>query len=323
MKCRQSKNHKREIVDFELKLRRNLCDLSRLLLSGKYDIVHYRKFNVYEPKKREIESLSYKHRVVQMALCFNILEPLLERHVIETNCACRAGKGTDYARDVLQNYIHRLSKRGKVYALKCDVSKFFASIDHEILIQKLSKVGFEDKTFDLLKKIINSTSGDRGLPIGNQTSQWFSLFYLDSVDRVVKEVLRCKCYVRYMDDFILLSNDKTYLKYCLTMIRQEVSRCHLKLNDKTQIITLSQGIAFLGYLFKIDSRGRLLRYYTQRAKCRIKKYFKCYNFLLTNNLVRLEDYIIPRLLCLDNLWSGRYAQKYLVHLTKKHLIKHL
>ncbi len=190
-----------------------------------YKVGTYKQFKIYEPKERIIEALPYKDRVVLMALCSNIIEPKFERRLIYDNVACRKGKGTDFGIKRLEKFLHSYYKKFKTnqgYVLKCDVRKYFQNIDHTILFNKLKKEKFDEDEIWILKLIIDSKNQENGvgLPIGNQTSQWFGLYYLDEIDRLIKEKLRIKYYVRYMDDMILLHNDKEYLKYCKEKIEK-------------------------------------------------------------------------------------------------------
>lgn len=152
---------------------------------------------------------------------------------------------------------------------------------------------------------------------GNQTSQWFALYYLDSVDRLIKEKLKIKYYVRYMDDLILVHPDKEYLQLCLNEINKEINSLHLQLNQKTQITPLSQGINFLGFNHKLSHTGKVIRRLRQLAMNRLKGNYKKLKFLQDKNLVD-HTYIKNRLNCFHaHLVNGNcfklntnYLQKY-------------
>lgn len=130
------------------------------------------------------------------------------------------------------------------YFLKCDIRKFFDNIDHLVLKQKLSKVIEDDRVLTLLYQIIDSfdVTPGKGLPLGNQTSQWFAIFYLDGFDRLIKEKLRIKYYSRYMDDCILIYQDKKYLCYCLEQMKQCAKELKIDFNEKTEIFPLKNGV---------------------------------------------------------------------------------
>ena len=137
--------------------------------------------------------------------------------------------------------ILKKNKTNQGYFLKCDVKKCFQSIDHNILAQYLRKSGLYNEDMWFIDKLLESRYSENGigLPIGNQTSQWFGLFYLNSIDRLIKEKLRIKYYVRYMDDMILLHHDKEYLKYCKQVITEFVeTQLNLSLNKKLKFLNL-------------------------------------------------------------------------------------
>jgi Reverse transcriptase (RNA-dependent DNA polymerase). len=169
------------------------------------------------------------------------------------------------------------------YILKCDVRKYFASIDKEILKDILSAKIKDKDVFVLIKKIIDSynVSSTKGLPIGNQTSQWFALFYLDKIDRLIKEKLRIKYYTRYMDDMILLHESKDYLKYCLKEMKKLAEELKLGFNEKTQIFPVKNGVDYLGFRFYLTDTGKVIRRLRtsskKRFKRRLKKFTKYYN----------------------------------------------
>ncbi len=298
-KCRCSKQHKRETINFEIGLSQNLTVMSTQLLNKTYQVGKYKKFKIYEPKEREIEALSYKDRVVLMALCSNIIEPKFEKRLIYDNVACRKNKGTDFGIKRLEKFLRSYYRKygNKGYALKCDIRKYFQNINHEILLSKLKKEKFDEEDLWILKLIIDSKNQETGvgLPIGNQSSQWFALYYLDEIDRLVKEKLRIKYYIRYMDDMILIHNDKEYLKYCKEQIRKCASEnLKLELNNKTQIVRLEDGIDFLGFRHILTEKGKVLRLLRGQAKVRLKNKMKILSKLKEKHLVD-EEYINLRL----------------------------
>ena len=187
-KARLGKQATREVILYEMRLTENLEKLRFHLERHTYQIRGYRKFRIFDPKEREIQALSYGDRIVQHSLCDNVLGPYLERHLIYDNSACRKGKGTHFALDRLTCFLRKYyrSNGSNGYILKCDVRKYFNSIDHEVLGQKVRRMDLPDDVKWLLDKIIGSYEYEegKGLPMGNQTSQWFALYYLDSLDRL-------------------------------------------------------------------------------------------------------------------------------------------
>ena len=260
-KARLGKQATREVILYETRLTENLEKLRFHLERHTYQIRGYRKFRIFDPKEREIQALSYGDRIVQHSLCDNVLGPYLERHLIYDNSACRKGKGTHFALDRLTCFLRKYyrSNGSNGYILKCDVRKYFNSIDHEVLRQKVRRMDLPDDVKWLLDKIIGSYEYEegKGLPMGNQTSQWFALYYLDSLDRLVKEKLRIRYYSRYMDDMILIHPSKEYLQECLARMREHLEgELKLTFNEKTQIHAIRQGVDYLGFHFYLTETGK-------------------------------------------------------------------
>lgn len=270
-KARCCKQHKKEVIEYEMHLCRNLWALHYDLMYHRYKIGEYRKFLIYDPKEREIQAISYRDRIVQHSLCDNLLIPVFEKNLINANCACRVGKGTDYAIRLLRSFmVKHYKKYGKSgYFVKLDVKKYFPSIDHNLLYTKLAKFKF-DKDIDwLLHIIIDSYGGKTGLPMGNQSSQCFALVYLDRIDRIIKERMKIKYYVRYMDDMILLVKDKNIAVSCLNVIRLEIGKENIELNHKSQIIKVDNGVEFLGWKFSYGKYGKIIQKIKNQSKKRI------------------------------------------------------
>ena len=264
---RLKENVARYFVDFE----KNILRLQRELLTHSYHPGGYRHFTVYESKKRLISAAPFKDRVVHHALC-NIIEPLFERSFIFDSYACRKGKGTHRA---VERFSHFAKKNQ--YVFKCDIRKYFPSIDHQILLRMFERKIKDDNTLALINTIIDSIDlidGDtvyfenddffapierrRGLPIGNQTSQFFANVYLDGFDHFIKEKLHCKYYIRYVDDFVVFGNDKTHLHTIQEQVKHYLSTLRLKIHPhKSQIFPVEQGTDFLGY--RIFPSYRLIR----------------------------------------------------------------
>jgi retron-type reverse transcriptase len=281
-KARKGKRYHNEVLKFRDNLESNLIKLQNQLIYKTYESGRYRKFKIYEPKERTIMALPFKDRVIHHALC-NVIEPIFENRFIYDSYACRPGKGTHAAADRTTEFlIKAISNWDKVYCLKADISGYFYNINHNILKRILRKRIVCEDTLWLIDKIIDSTvsSGDTnpvGIPIGNLTSQLFANVYLNELDYFVKHELREKYYLRYMDDFLFLHNDKDHLWYLLDEVRYFLnSKLALELNSKTSIFPINQGINFVGY--RIWPTHRLLRRgCIQRAKRRFRKLEKDFN----------------------------------------------
>lgn len=212
-----------------------------------YKFGKYHKFIIYEPKKRVIMAMDMYDKLVNHLVSEYILLPSIIPGLIDSNVASRVGKGTSYGIRLYYKYRNIYDSKydkDNYYLLKMDISKFFDSINHDILKKKL-KTRIKDKdALNILDIIIDST--DRGIPIGANTSQLFAIFYLDEVDKYIKEDLKIKCYIRYQDDMLLIHKDKEYLKYCLDKIRVMLEKLGMSLNNKTKIYKSNENINFIG-----------------------------------------------------------------------------
>lgn len=293
-KCRLGKAGKKEVVEFELNLSEELVRLQKELKEKTYQVGDYYKFTIFDPKRREIQALSYRDRIVQHNLCDNILAPLLERYLIYDNSACRKNKGAHFAMERLNKFFREFYKKHGTngYILKCDIKKYFDSIDHKVLKTKLSRVIRDPDVLLLLFTIIDSyekTPG-KGLPMGNQTSQWFALYYLDGLDRLIKEKYRIKYYTRYMDDCIMIHDDKTYLRECLDALTRYIeNELLLEFNQKTQLTTIKNGVDYLGFRFYLTDTGKVIRRLRTSSKKRLKRRLKKFQREYRQDKIKLGD----------------------------------
>lgn len=218
-----------------------------------------------------------------------ILYPAVLPCLLDINVASRIGLGTSAGLRLSTNF-HRICKikYGVYYILKCDISKFFASIDHDILKEKLKKRIKDKDALKIVFDIIDSQQS--GLKIGAMTSQVLAIFYLNDLDHFIKEVLKIKYYVRYQDDFLLFHPSKKYLKFCLSEITKFLEKEKLTLNKKTRIFKSTNNFIFLGR----NSKGRYARY--RIVKRKLRKRFYLYN----QNTISLSSFY-SSLLCYKNL----------------------
>lgn len=297
--CRKSKQHKGEVIRFETNLSNNLIILMNDIISKKYKLRQYKKFLIYEPKERVIEALPFKDRVVIKCFCDVVLKPKIEPKLIYDNAACRKNKGTTFAINRLEEFLRHeyfIRQNNEFYFLKCDIRKYFQSINHEILLNLLRKIYFSNDEMWLIEKLIKEQPNDVniGLPLGNQSSQWFALLYLNVIDRFIKEKLQIKGYIRYMDDMILIHNDKRYLQLCLSKIKEVcLEELQLELNQKTQIGKVKNGIDFLGYRHILNENGKIIRKLRASSKYRMKKHIKTLKKLRDKNIVD-DEYVYAR-----------------------------
>jgi hypothetical protein len=257
--ARRGKRSKAATAKYEARALENIANLEYILRTQQYRPGPFQLFTVYEPKKRLVQAPAFVDKVVQHALVDNLLYDRITRSFIKDNYASQNGKGTHYGLDWLRRFLINYWNKNRTaegWILKCDVRKFFASIDHDKLKEVLLKLDFEPKIYAMLCGYIDTSSG---LPLGYQTSQLFALLFLDRFDHYVKEVLRVRYYGRYMDDFFLICPDREYLRFCLREINAFMAVIGLELNEKTHIFPLKNGINFLGFHTYLTDTGKVIR----------------------------------------------------------------
>ncbi len=278
LRARTNKRRKPEVIRFELHLAEQLARMSEELRSRTYQMKGYYHFNIHEPKERQVFAAYYPDRVLLHCVCDQVIAPLLGPRLIYDNAACQKGKGPHFAQErfagFLREYFRRHGPEG--YILKCDISQYFASIDHQVLKTQLAGVVRDADVRKLIFQYIDSyeTAGrpGRGLPLGNQSSQWYAIYYLDPLDRLVKEQLRVRYYIRYMDDCLLLHHSKEFLSGCFVQMKQLLEeRLHLSLNSKSQISPLRKGVEFLGWKFYLSETGQVVRRLKRQSKRRMRR----------------------------------------------------
>jgi RNA-directed DNA polymerase len=278
---KRGKRMKEDVLAFEKELESNIFNLHRDLKANRYKHGSYTDFYIQDPKLRHIYKASVRDRVVHHAM-FAALNPIFEPTYIPNSFSCRVGKGTHKGVEVLAQIFRAVSKNGTqaCYALKCDIRKFFDSIDHGTLLSILEKRIADPDTRWLMQEVVESyeaaglrererereskNAPRKGLPIGNLTSQLFANVYMNEFDQFVKHALHIKHYIRYTDDFLIIDNDPTKLKALLKPIQNFLcERLNLNLHpDKVEIRRYSKGIDFLGYV--AFPHFRLLRKKTEK-----------------------------------------------------------
>ena len=255
----------------------NLETVRNDILGLSYEPSEYRYFKVYEPKERQIMALPFYDRVVQHAIN-NVLEPIFNQRFIFHSYACRKTKGMHAASDTLQEWLYEWQKFHQdqpLYAIKADIHHYFQSINHDVLKAEIRKVIKDAGALVLIDRIIdhNGQMPDGiGIPVGNLTSQLFANIYLNKLDQYIKHMLGAKYYMRYMDDFILLSPDKEQLRHWLEDIERFLrDELKLELNPKTTILAAKNGIDFVGYKHRATHR-KVRPDSVKRIKKTIKKY---------------------------------------------------
>lgn len=271
---RRDKERKEDVQRFGLSLEDNIMSLHEELTQHMYRHGDYVEFYIHDPKLRRIHKASVRDRVLHHAV-LTAIEPFFESRFIFDSYSSRVDKGTHAAVRRLQRFIWRLSQNDtrRVWLLQCDVTKFFDSVDHEILLAILTDTISDPVTRNLLRTIIHSYNGasGKGIPLGNVTSQLFSNVYLNELDQFMKRDLRAGYYLRYADDFVIASRDRVYL---LSLIPQVIAflaeRLKLDLHERKIVIRPAwQGVDFLGFVvfphhtvIRTRTRRRMLRQLT-------------------------------------------------------------
>lgn len=271
IKSRKGKGYRKEIIEFNLKQEEYMIWLLEQLKTQKYKHGGYTTFYVTEPKLRKIEKSRYIDRIVHRWVVDNFLEPAFVPQFIYTSFACLKNKGMHRACLYVQNTMrHCTIKWGEYYILKMDVSKYFDNINKEILLKILERKIKDKKLMWLINEILYAQKREKGLEIGNYTSQMFANIYLNEIDQFIKHQLHIKYYCRYLDDSIVIVKTKKEAKEALTEIQKFLKEnLKLELNKKTQIFKNKQGANFCGY--KINEYRLKIR---DKGKRKLKKKVK-------------------------------------------------
>ncbi|MFH1065880.1 MAG: reverse transcriptase domain-containing protein [Nanoarchaeota archaeon] len=271
-RARRGKTLKNYVIEFEKKLKENLMQLRAELLMQTYSPQPLKMFILRDPKTRKISKSAFRDRVVHHAVC-NLIEPVFDSKFIHDSFANRIEKGTLNAVKRFDEFKRKVSKNNTIrcYALKADIKSYFGNVNHKILIQILSKRIKDERVMWLITKILANHKGEganKGMPLGNLTSQFFANVYLNELDQYVKHKLRAKYYIRYVDDFVILHQSRKvpedYKEQIDIFLKEKLD---LKLHpDKSSILKLEKGISFLGF--------RLFYHHKLLAKKNMRKFEK-------------------------------------------------
>jgi len=262
-KARKHKTLKKYVQDFEKNLETNLLVLRSELLLKAYLPKPLETFIIRDPKTRKISKSDFRDRIIHHALC-NIIEPIFEKTFLHDSYANRINKGALKAIERFEQFKRKVTKNNhkKCYVLKADIKHYFETVNHNILMQIIKKKVQDKNILWLIKIILENHKTEikgKGMPLGNLTSQFFANVYLSELDHYVKETMQVKYYIRYVDDFVILSNSKKQLKdyrekiniFLLTKLCLELHP------EKTKIMLLREGVGFLG--LRIFENHRLLK----------------------------------------------------------------
>lgn len=305
---RRTCKNKRAILRYTINQNTMNYILYQKLLNCDYKPLPFRLFLIFEPKERLVMSQAISDKIINHFVDNYYLIPYLDKKLIDSNVATRKGKGSKYADKLMNDYINKIRQKEpnkEIFVLKVDVSKYFYTISHDILMKKLESEISDDNVLKIIKTIIDETDklyiNDTinrlnkkhntsiplykkgvGLSIGAMTSQFLAIFYLNDLDHYIKEKLHCKYYIRYMDDFIIIDTNRKKLQEIWKLIEIELKKLELSMNPKSSIISLNTGITFLGYKYKIINN----RYKVTYRKKTIKKIRKKLDLLKKYDLVK-------------------------------------
>lgn len=248
----RGKRNKKDVQEFSLNLMDNIFSLHDDLFNHTYKHGSYQAFNINDPKPRSIHKAIVRDRLLHHAI-YRILYSFFDKTFIADSYSCRINKGTHKAINRFRKFAYKVSENNTktCWILKCDIRKFFASIDHKILLEILKQYIPDKNIMWLLENVIESFSINKnsvGLPLGNLTSQLFVNIYMNEFDQFVKHKLKAKHYIRYADDFVFLSENKEWLEKQIELIREFLqNKLKLELHpDKIFMRTLAPGVDFLG-----------------------------------------------------------------------------
>lgn len=312
-KAKRNKRYKKAVQEFEFNLEENLLQIKHELETLAYEPFPLKQFVIRDPKTRLISASSFRDRIVHHALC-NIIQPIFERSFIHDSYANQINKGTSKALERFDKFKRKVSENGRVlnkpkdnnmvigYALKADIKHYFDMIDHNVLMKIIKRKIKDEKVLLLIQKILDNHTTkypNKGMPIGNLTSQFFANLYLNDLDYFVKHELRIKYYIRYVDDFVLMDKSSRCLKFCKDKINEFLKTMKLELHsEKSQIYPLHKGTKFLGF--------RVFYYHKLLKKSNIIKMEKrIHNFLLKHKIKQISYEDITRSF---QSWTG-YAKQ--------------
>lgn len=290
--CKNTKN-KRKVEFFKEYKCIYISRIYNLLKKEQYILGPYNVFIISEPKERRIVSQNMQDKIVNHLIARHILYPSILPCLLDVNVASRKNMGTKYGLELYTKCRKHFNNKYKTYyILKCDISKFFASIDHDILKSKLLKKIKDKKALKIVFDIIDSEND--GLSIGNMTSQILAIFYLNDMDHFIKENLKIQGFIRYQNDFLLFHQSKKYLKYCLKEIQRFLEKEGLKLNKKTRLYKNTDNFIFIGR----NKFGNYSKYRTIRRRIKKREY------LYYKGSISISSLVASRI-CYRNLCNNK------------------
>lgn len=262
-KCRKGVLWKDSTASFYLNGVERCMKLNEQLSDGTYTPRPTVKFTITSPKPRDIASITFRDRVYQRSLNDNAVYPVMSNSFIYDNYACQKGKGTDAARDRLKEFLHKYYRKygSNGYVSQFDIRGYYPNMSHE-MTERTFKKKLDPEIYDMVVSILRGQyDGDSGYNPGSQLIQIAGISVLDGFDHFCKEQLHAKYYIRYMDDFLMISNDKPYLEECQDRAIKYLQGLQFEINEKkTRIYSLKDGIDFLGFEYQLTDTGEVLMF---------------------------------------------------------------
>ena len=273
-KCKSGVMWKDGTINFVINGPSEIYKLEQSLQNGTYEERKHKIFTIYEPKKRDVLSFSFRDRVYHRSLCDNLIYPTMTKSYIYDNHASQIGKGPDKARNRLKCFLQRYFRENKTndgWVLQCDIKGYYPNMPHEI-VKNVFREKLDNFGYQAVERTLNSYPGDIGYNPGSQIIQIAGTSVLDKYDHIVKEEWRIKKYIRFNDDFILIHSSKEKLEQCLEETRKYLKELGFDLNKKTKIYNIKDGITFLGFKFILTDTGKVIRLVSsEKVKLRKRK----------------------------------------------------
>ena len=261
LKCKNGVMWKDSVASYRLNAIERTISLSKDLSYGTYKARPPVRFRITSPKPRETASIAFRDRVYQRSLNDNIIYPIMSNSFIYDNYACQKGKGTDAARNRLKEFLRKYYKKhGHIgYVAQFDIKGYYPNMDHEVT-EQMFKDKLPNDVYSAVVEILHEQyDGVKGYNPGSQLIQIAGISILDGYDHYAKEQLHAKYYIRYMDDFLIISHDKEYLEECVNKTREYLLSLKFEINEKkTRIFPISDGIEFLGFKYKLTETGKVI-----------------------------------------------------------------
>lgn len=275
MKCKRGVIWKDSVAAFCLNALKEVSRLTDQLHDGTYKERPHKFFSIESPKHRDIMSISFRDRVYQRSLNDVGIYPAMARSFIYDNCACQKGKGADFARGRFKCHLQRYYRKhgAEGFVLKMDVKGYYPNMRHDVT-KALFKQKLDPEVYERAAVILDGFGGEKGFNPGSQIIQIAGISVLDPLDHFIKERLRVKHYIRYMDDMLIVSHDRAELEAIRETARTKLVEIGFELHPtKTKITPLNKGVMFLGFIYRLTDTGKVLMYADPaRIKAARRKY---------------------------------------------------